>query len=242
VLPSFDVQYYPIPAGTNWSDAEGARASGAAASRAWNAVLRRASIGALAAIPPSAPPAHAHFLLRSLAESAFADRGGGADDREPVAHLQAANAFSPSYVGIAPWRAWLREDAGVLPVHYSLGFEPYFVARAPLPSTTPPPLWGVFDEAFRNTWFDKCALFLAAAARDGRALALLPQVFFLNDHALDSVDTAPRSRVEAARKSASWARLEALLAAQAGLTCRSMCPCVRSELVDVMPEQGFLIS
>ena len=31
-------------------------------------MLRRASIGALAAIPPGAPPAHAHYLLRSLAE------------------------------------------------------------------------------------------------------------------------------------------------------------------------------
>lgn len=205
-------------------------------------MLRRASIDALAAIPPAAPPAHAHYLLRALAEAAFAAAGSGGDDREAVAHLQAANAFTPSYVGLAPWRAWLSEGAGVLPLHYALGFEPYFVARAPLPSTTPPPLWGVFDEGFRNLWFDKCALFLAAALRGSHALALLPQVYFLNDHALDSVDTAPRSAVEQARKRASWARLEALLAARPDVTCRSMCPCVRSELVEVMPEQGFLIS
>ena len=253
ILPSFDVLYYPIKRDVNWSDISSYR-DGSVASRAWNALLRNASAAALERIPPDAPPSHAHFLLRSLVDPLYFDYWphrhagtlsedwGPGDGAEEVVSVQAQNQFVPSYASIVPWRAWLGEGTGVLPLHYALAFEPYFVARAPLPSTTPPPLWAVFDEAFRNTWFDKCALFFATAGAGGWRLALLPQVFWLNDHALDSVDTAPRGRLEELRKAASYDRLQALLDAQEGLSCRSMCPCIPRGLEDVIPGQGFLIS
>ena len=240
VLPSFDVQYYKVSPTANWSDPTDHNH----VSAAWNRALYNASLGALLGIPGSAPPSHAHYLLRSLAEPWLSDVSHPwllPGDGEPLVAVQAVNAFTPSYHGLIPWRAWLAEDTGVLPVHYSLGFEPYFIARAPLPSSSAPPLWGVFDEAFRNTWFDKCLFFFATAGRGTHRLSVLPQVFWLNDHELESADTAPKSPLDQHRKASSWRRLEAALEGE-DLVCRSMCPCVKRELVEVIPEQGFLIS
>ena len=123
-------------------------------------------------------------------------------------------------------------------MHYSWAFEPYFVAKAPLPSTTPPPTWAVFDDDWRNTWFDKCAFFLATAGAGTHSLHLLPHVFYLNYHLGESTDTAPRSATDTAKKGSSFYRLDAIKKSM-GLHCPDLCPCVPQELVNVIPEQGF---
>ena len=71
-----------------------AKRAGWRASAAWNAVLHNASIRALLAIPPTAPPLHSFLLLRALLETS-------------AVSLQARNAFLPAYQGLSPSEAWL---------------------------------------------------------------------------------------------------------------------------------------
>ena len=98
----------------------------------------------------------------------------------------------------------------------------------------------MFSEEFRNTWFDKAHALLSFVKGEGRPLYLLPQVYWLNDHALGSEDTAPKGAAGAARKHASWQRLQRL-ADELGLVCPDLCPCVRREDFEVEPPQGFHI-
>ena len=233
-LPSFEVQLYEVDAGANWSNPR--EASGAAATLRWNEQLRNASVLALAGVPSSAPPVHAQLLLWSLLEGAWEQAG-----KDPVVHVQAVHSFPPSYSGLIPWTAWLLGSVGPMPLHYSEFFEPYFVAKAPLPSVTHPPRWATFDEDFGNTWFDKSHMLLSLAGSGRYTLQLLPQVYLLNDHELDSKSTAPKSKLDEHRKGASYDRL-VQLQAQLGLHCPGLCPCIPKALIDVMPEQGFLLS
>lgn len=142
-----------------------------------------------------------------------------------------AESFPPAYQGLIPWGAWgVSPSAGVLPLHYSFLHEPYFLLKAPLPVTTNTVgSWGLFDEGFNSTWFDKAALHLALAAAPHSGsgprytIAMLPHVYLVNAHC--SSATAPRGDSDMALKDAAFHRLLGHVS-RAHLSCRELCPCV----------------
>ena len=129
-------------------------------------------IGKLLSIPGDSPLSHAFAYLRSMLNAGAIE-------------VQAQDGYPPSYVAMVPWGTWTSDDpAGAFPVHYSFIYEPYFIAKSPLPSTSLD-TWAPFDEYYREPGYDKCIFFVETAGlpRDHPRhydLELLPQVYLLN--------------------------------------------------------------
>ena len=123
-------------------------------------------------IPGSEPAATSFAFLRALFGS-------------NAVEIQAQEGYPPSYEAMVPWPIWNSDEpAGAFPVHYSFIYEPYFIAKAPFPSTSLDN-WAPFDEFFREPGYDKCTFFVeTAGVPRGRVghmdLLVLPHVYLLN--------------------------------------------------------------